>query len=181
MAHIVKCRACKQSFDTDKLSPDDWVENPKRFYFHKRCYQEFKNADNIDNAANMDKDGWFEKLKIYLYEDIKLDMNFAKVTRQWNRYTEPNSGMTPKGVVFALKYFYEVKHGDTKKADGGIGIVPSIYNEAIQYWINLENRKEDMVEAIVKDMEMRSARPVIVIKQKKPVKKDKSKWKLEDI
>ena len=36
MAHIVKCRACKQSFDTDKLSPDDWVENPKRFYFKTR-------------------------------------------------------------------------------------------------------------------------------------------------
>lgn len=181
MAHVVKCRACKQQFDTDKLSPDEWIENPKRFYYHKQCYQEWKNADDVGNSVNIDKDGWFEKLKVYLYEDIKMDINFAKLTRQWNTYTKPNSGMTPKGVVFAMRYFYDVRHGDIKKAEGGIGIVPSIYNEASEYWLNLESRKEGIVEAIVRDMEARASRPVIVIKQKKPQKKDKSKWKLEDI
>ena len=37
MAHIVKCRWCGVSFDTDILDSDKWIMANKRYYYHKDC------------------------------------------------------------------------------------------------------------------------------------------------
>jgi starvation-inducible outer membrane lipoprotein len=37
----------------------------------------------------------------------------------------------------ALAYFYEVKKNSTEKANGGIGIIPYVYNNAYNYYYNI--------------------------------------------
>lgn len=40
-------------------------------------------------------------------------------------------------MLKALKYFYEIKHNDVSKANGGIGILPYCYQDAYNYYFSL--------------------------------------------
>lgn len=63
-----------------------------------------------------------------------------------------------------MKYWFEVKHNDISKANGGIGIVPYIYNDAKNYyyaiWLAQEQNK-NKIETIgrPKEREVRIRRP----------------------
>ena len=54
-------------------------------------------------------------------------------------------------------------------------------NKPSIYWYDLETRKEGTIEAIIQQIKQRQSRPVQQIQQKDSVKKDKTKWSLEDI
>lgn len=182
MAHIVMCRACGQKFDTEQLSNDEWIMPKAKRYFHTRCYNDWRNNENNVRVTDKPNEWFFEHLKEYLYQDLKMSVDFSKLTSQWNHFLKSKSPqMTAKGIYFTMRYFYDIKHGDPEKAQGGIGIVPNIYKEATEYWANKEYEKEGTIAAILKQMEEREARPVIQITQKKKEKKDKSKWSLDDI
>jgi hypothetical protein len=43
---------------------------------------------------------------------------------------------TYSGIKRTLEYFYEVKKNSIEKANGGIGIVPWVYEEAKRYYYN---------------------------------------------
>ena len=176
MAHMVMCRLCKKRFDLDS---EEAMVVGIRSYYHKKCYEEWK--QNNSTKGNMSNDFWYEALIDYLYRDVKLgNMDFSKIGSQWRNFTKPDKGFTPKGIYFAIKYFYEIKHGDAEKASGGIGIVPSIYNQSAQYWIERENQKAGTIDAIVQQIHERAARPVERIKRvEKP--KNQPKWNLDDI
>jgi hypothetical protein len=60
--------------------------------------------------------------------------------------------MTNKGILFALKYFYEVKHGDWEKGHGGIGIIPFVYTDSCAYWSALERKTEGIIADIERQM-----------------------------
>lgn len=175
------CRVCKAKFDTEKLSKDEWVMPNPKFYYHRKCYEDWK--DNKDNLKASNKDGnfWYESLIDYLYKDIKMTINFSKLNKQWKTFTAPTKGMTPKGIYFSIRYYYDVLHGKPEKALGGIGIVSNIYNEAASYWIDLENKKEGTLEKIIAQIQNREARPVMKISSKKQKKEQKERWNLEDI
>lgn len=179
--HIVKCRICKQQFDTEKLAQTEWVMPNPRFYYHRNCYEDWKANKNNLKANGKDSDFWYESLIDYLYRDVKMSIDFMKIKSQWTNFTKPDKKMTPKGIYFAIRYYYDVMHGSTDKAMGGIGIVQSIYSDAAEYWIDLETRKTGTLDAIIEQIKQREARPVQTIHRKevKPVKK--SKWDLEDI
>ena len=70
--------------------------------------------------------------------------------------------------------------GNSEKSLGGIVIVPSIYNESAQYWIDRENKKAGTIDAIMQQIAERKARETVKI-VKPAKKKDKNKWSLEDI
>lgn len=180
MAHIVKCRICKQEFDTEKLAKEAWVLPSPRYYYHTNCYEDWKANRNNLRSGEKNESFWFEALVDYLYRDVKMSVDFPKLKSQWNNFLKPNRSMTPKGIFFTIKYYYDILHGDKAKALGGIGIVTSIYNQAAQYWTELEHRKIGTIEAIIEQIKSREQRPV----QKKIVKtesKDKSKFNLEEI
>lgn len=40
-------------------------------------------------------------------------------------------------MLKTLKYFFEVKGNNLEKANGGIGIVPFVYEDARRYWHDL--------------------------------------------
>lgn len=176
MAHIIQCRICKTRFDTEK---EEYVLVGQRSYYHKNCYENWiKNRNSAKSSG--DEQFWYESVIDYLYRDVKMSMNFTKIKSQWANFIKPDKKMTPKGIYFALKYYYEVAHGDKEKAQGGIGIVQNIYRDAAQYWTDLETRKEGTIDAIIEQIKAREARPVQII-TKKETKKDKSKFKLDEI
>lgn len=177
MAHEVMCRICKKRFDID--AEGGVVEN-KQSYYHKDCYREWRKGIS-DANADMDANSWYEALVDYLYRDIKMSVNFQKLVSQWNNFTKPGKNMTPKGIYFAMRYFYEVQKGDVEKAQGGIGIVPSIYSKSAEYWQNLETKRRGTIDAIVEQIRNRETRPIQTITRKEQTKKDKSKWSLDDI
>ena len=178
--HIVKCRICHQPFDTESLSEDEWVMPNPRCYYHKSCFEDWKaNKDNV-KASIKDADFWQECLIDYLYRDVQMEIDFVKFKSQWTNFIKPNK-YTPKGIYFAMRYYYDVLHGDPKKAQGGIGIINSIYNDAAQYWVDLENRRAGTIDAIIKQIEERKSRPVQKIVKTNSENKNKLKWKLEDV
>ena len=178
MAHIITCRICKKKFDIDA---EDYVLVGQKAYYHKACYDEWRGTKDHVTANNTDENFWYEAMVDYLYRDVKMgDMDFSKIRRQWGNFVKPSRGFTPKGVYFAIRYFYDVLHGDVQKAQGGIGIVSSIYNDSAEYWVKMENKKEGTLEAIIQQIRERNARPVIVVTRKKE-KKNKARWSLDDI
>jgi hypothetical protein len=44
---------------------------------------------------------------------------------------------TYSGIHRSLEYFYEVKGNSLDKANGGIGIVPFVYQDAYNYYYSL--------------------------------------------
>lgn len=177
MSHIIQCRLCKTKFDTEK---EDYVLVGKRSYYHKRCYEEWVEGRN-SAKTNGDEDFWKESLVDYLYRDVKMVMDFAKFDSQWRNFLKPDKKMTPKGIYFAIKYYYEILHGDKEKACGGIGIAQSVYSDAAQYWTDLEVRKAGTIEAIIEQIKARRARPTHKIVQHTVPKKEKNKFSLDDI
>lgn len=175
--HKVMCRLCKQYFDTET---EEAVVIGQKSYYHKTCYDEWKSERSGPNG-HMSEDFWYEAMIDYLYRDVKLGgMDFPKIMSQWKSFTGPKHSFTPKGIYFAIRYFYDVQHGDADKALGGIGIVPSIYNQSAQYWIERENKKVGTLEAIIEQIKQREVRPIREIKRFEK-KKPEPKFSLDDI
>ena len=63
------------------------------------------------------------------------DYVYAKIKKQIKDYVT-NHGYTYSGIHKALVYYYEVKGNkfDEGKAQGGIGIVPFVYQNAYNYY-----------------------------------------------
>ena len=181
MSHVVKCRLCKKTFDTDKLNQDDWIMPSAKYYYHTQCYEDWKVNKNNVKVTGRDTDFWYASLIDYLYRDIKMEVDFQKVASQWKNFNVPSKKMTPKGIYFAVRYYYDVLKGSIGKAQGGIGIVPNIYQEAAEYWTNLEIKKSGTIEQIIQQIEQRENRPVQQIIQRQTAPKKKIKWGLDDI
>ena len=176
MAHEVQCRLCKVRFDADK---EPFTLIGKKSYYHKKCYEAWVKNRNSATAV-LDDNFWYESVIDYLYRDIMMKMDFSKIESQWRAFTKPERKMTPKGIYFALRYYYEVQKGDKEKALGGIGIVANIYNDAAKYWVDLENRKAGTLEAIIEQIKSREVRPIQTFVRTEK-KKDKSKFSLNDV
>lgn len=176
MSHIIQCRLCKERFDTNK---EEYVLIGQKAYYHKKCYDDWVKNKNNAKTSN-EENFWKESVIDYLYRDVKIPINFAKLENQWANFIKPSKKMTPKGIYFAVKYYYDVKHGNKDKAADGIGIVPYIYQEAAQYWTDLEVKKQGTIESIIEQIKSRESRPVQYFTPKETKKEKKTKWNLED-
>lgn len=58
---------------------------------------------------------------------------YRKVVDQIKEYTD-GIGLTFDDIARILVYWYDVKKADPSRAGGGIGIVPHIYKEALEYY-----------------------------------------------
>lgn len=177
MAHEIQCRLCKVRFDTEK---EDFVLVGKKSYYHKKCYEDWLHGRNNVKTRG-DEDFWYESVVDYLYRDVHMSVNFSKLKNQWENFIKPERKMTPKGIYFAVRYYYDVIHGNKEKALGGIGIVPNVYKESAQYWTDLEIKKTGTLDAIIKQIKTRQNRDVKLITRKAPEKKDKARFSLDDV
>ena len=58
---------------------------------------------------------------------------YPKVKEQIQEYTQ-YIGLSFDDIAKVLVYWYDVKKSDPAKSGGGIGIVPHIYKEALEYY-----------------------------------------------
>lgn len=183
--NLVTCRFCGKK-DINRNTQEEgvvWCQTSPRFYYHIDCYE--KQLAGIEKKRKKEiteeqiPDAWLESVYYYLQQDLKIVCNYAKLYKEWKRLIQ--KGRTPKGIYFALKYFYDVKHGDTSKSGGSIGIVDYIYDEAKNYWENIEIRNNGIVDKLEQEAQKNKIKlSVAKIEYFSNKKKKQAKYTMED-
>lgn len=122
---IVKCLYCGVQFD--RLA-EPCVKIKTR-YAHEQCAKEHE-----EKIPQEKKDE--EALKDYIKEKFKENANWALINKQLKTYIS-SGDYTYKGILKTLQYWYDLKHNDISKAKGGLGIIPYVYGQALDYYYNL--------------------------------------------
>lgn len=138
----VKCYYCGEQVPTGER-----VKNDKGYNFHPNCLKEYDDRRNLFDYC------------CYIWG---LKAPGPVITRQAKQFKE--KGLTYKGMLLTLKYFYETQRNDRTKYKGKetIGIIPYVYDEAKSYYESLEKKKAELVnETVTQEIER------IVIKKKK--------------
>jgi len=128
--HIVKCPKCGKSFDTNI---EQAVKVSARRYGHATCYPDIK--DFVPLAATQE-DPDLTKLKKYIEQLFGKNANWAQINRQIKIYITDNN-YSYSGILKSLVYFYGIKGNSIEKANGALGIVPFIYQDAYNYYYDL--------------------------------------------
>ena len=150
--NLVTFRYCKKKdIDRNKQIKDiDWVNPSVNWFYHADCYKLKKEEElrkqNKTLHDSMEEPQWKESVYYFLKNDLKIVVDYERFSREWSRLI--NKGRTPKGIYFALKYFYEIKKHSTDKSNGSIGIVDYIYEESYKYWKERDSRVEGLISRI---------------------------------
>ena len=119
----VKCPYCNKYFHREM---EEFVQINKTRYAHKACYDR--------HTAEMTQE---ERDKTILVNFIKKLFNIdtipAKITKQMQDYHD-NKNYTYSGMYKSLVWFYQIKKNPIEKANGGIGIIPYVYEDARVYY-----------------------------------------------
>ena len=132
----VKCAYCQNSMskkDTDCIM----IGNNK--YVHKACQELEEKREKTDK----------EQLEDYIKELFNITYIDPRIRAQIKKYIE-EFNYSYSGIKKALIYHYEIKNGDKSKANGGIGIVPFVYENAYNYyyslWLAKQKNKDIKIE-----------------------------------
>ena len=158
MAKYVKCPYCDKQFDRDKV---EFVAIGRR-YAHKSCHEE---AEANKSQEEKDKD----KLENYIKKLFNTTTVSVRIQKQITQFRNEYN-FTYSGILKALIYFYEIKKNDLKKANGGIGIVPYVYNQAYEYyyalWVAQQKNEAKIISNYIPQVEEVKI-PIPVRKEKK--------------
>ncbi len=148
--HYVICKVCGKRFDRDVVQA---VKASARRYAHQTCLP----TGEIVPLPQVDSD--LVKLEEYIEKLLGKEYNRARVKKQIKDFIEENH-YSYSGILKSLVYFYEIKGNSIEKANGGIGIVPFVYNQARDYYYSLwvaQQQNQDKVfenkekEVIIKE------------------------------
>ena len=149
MAHYVTCAICRERFDRDKYPA---VLISSRRYAHATCAGTLSPEDE-----QKEKDR--KALENYIIKLFNLEHMDGRITLQIQKYLQDHPDYTYSGIRRTLEYFYEVKKNSLDKANGGIGIVPWVYEEAKRYYYNQwllsqKNAEKDIEQYVPKVREI---------------------------
>lgn len=144
MAHYVICSICKQRFDRDKVQA---VKTGARRYAHQRCCP----SGELVPLPEKEIDPDLIELENYIKKLLKEDFINARVRKQIKDFQQ-EYGYSYSGMLKSLIYFYEVKGNSTEKANGGIGIIPFVYKDAYNYYLDLFLAKQKNQEKNIKEI-----------------------------
>lgn len=175
------CRLCKKHFDREIEKENEyWVMPSRNYYYHKDCYDNWQTRCH-DLTSQLDEQKWKLSIYDYLAYDLKVKYDFLKCQTQMENFVKKYK-YTYKGMLFALKYYYEVEKGDWTKSGDGVGILPYIYDRACSYWEEKYLEDNKIIENIEKQILERLARPKTVVYKPKQAKSNKLKtYNFEDI
>lgn len=130
MAYQVKCPICGERFYREE---EEYVQEGRRYY-HKKCYTAMKNSQDANSLIYKDK----------LYDVIKIIFNIKyptpRILSQIKKFK--SQGYSYLGMWKTLEYFFILNNNSVKKAYGGVGIIPHVYDEASSYFAKIKNSKE---------------------------------------
>lgn len=118
----VKCPICGEQFYRE----DTPFLHIKNRYYHKSCYE-------AAEAQKTEEEKEYELLVEYIKRLFNISTLTVKINRQIKDYKE-NKGYSYKGIRKTLQYWFDIKGNSLEKANGGIGIVPYCYEQAVTYW-----------------------------------------------
>ena len=122
----VKCLYCGKLLERDS---DDCVKVNSRRYAHKEC------AD-IYQTSLVQEDADKKALKEYICKMFGITEVSQKIEKQIEKY-HTEYKYTYSGMLKALIYHYEIQHNDIAAANGGVGILPYVYNQALEYYYEI--------------------------------------------
>jgi hypothetical protein len=146
----VICPYCNVTFDANS---EEYVMIGRR-YAHKRCYE---HRDPEIEA----KDDFYQ----YIKEIYGPKYDYQKIERQRLNFVKKNE-YTTRGILNALKYWFDVKGNDTSKTNGGIGIVPYIYEEAQEYMAFISSQQKKKIVPVA-ELESFTIKKVVKGRKKK--------------
>lgn len=158
MAHKCKCKYCEKEFDRDK---EPFVQISARRYAHKSCAEEHE-----QNKTQEERDQ--EALEKYIMQLFDEPFVNARIKKQIKEYQE-QYGYTYSGMLKTLVWWFEVKGNSIEKANGGIGIIPYVYQNACDYYYSLylaklANEEKDVVQYLPQIREIEIESPRVYIK-----------------
>lgn len=124
--HIVTCVYCKEKFDRDKVST---TQISARRYAHKDCADKYK-VEKTQEEIDLEQ---LEKYIMNLFNEPYINVKIRKQLKDYRKEYK----YTYSGMLKTLTYWYEVKGNSIEKANGGIGIIPYVYDSACQYYYSL--------------------------------------------
>ena len=149
---MVKCLYCGEQFDR---ASEPCVKIGRR-YAHKKCSD---SQSEEDKKEQKDKSDFFEYVKTVYGSDY----NYISIQKQAENYIKQYN-FTYSGMLKSLKWFYEIKHADKESANGRIGIIPYIYEDAKKYYYELflaQQRNKDVKGYCLQTKEIVIASPRI--------------------
>lgn len=132
MPKLAKCLYCEETFDRNK----EPFQPVGRRYAHQKCY----------DLYYTEEDYYKEEIYKFIKRIFGPNYKYAVIERQRVKFLK--EGLTNKGIYYALKYHFEVKNGSVEKSEGRIGIVPYLYEEALEYYKNIDDLSKKFVKSI---------------------------------
>ncbi len=195
-----KCPYCKITFELSKDAEENerlYIKGDKKGYYtnryyHKKCYELALNTPKEEwlpdlelNSRKTEDEIELEKWFINIYDlftlDLKSTVDAARIKLQMKKIKTEHTNWTYKGMYFALRYHFLNKGGKVEKSNGGIGIVPFIYEEARAFWYAANVQHTNIVNEIEKQINERANRQERTFVKKKRGRKERTKYSLEDI
>ena len=157
-ANMVKCMICGEL--VDKTNPE-CVKATSTSYAHRNCLEQEPEL--------------LERTKFYDYVSqlFGTKYNHLSTMKLAERYMREHPDWTWSGMHKAMWFFYEKKHGDKSKANGTIGILPYIYQQAYSYFFELflaEEAANSLDEEAIKT----TTRKMVIKEPIKPTTKRKA-------
>lgn len=147
---LVKCPYCGQKFNRNEV---EFVQEGRR-YAHKACAEAHQQAMTQEEK---DIDDLYQYCKKIFGKSLDY-MACKRMADKWHK----DENMTYSGMRKTLQYCYEIKKMSMDKANGRIGIIPFMYNEAKEYWRKVDQAQKanaDKVLAQVETVEVTIPRP----------------------
>lgn len=151
---LVKCRICGKMIDR---SVEKYVDHSP-WFAHEECYNKRE-----QEKSQEEKD--LEALMQYCKELYGKDFDYARTLRLAKSYHEKME-LTYTGMQKTLEYVYKVKHLSLEKGKGSIGIVPSLYGEALRYYFSIWEANQNTQPKILEPYEPKTVEIVIPIPQR---------------
>ena len=138
--HMVKCFYCGQQFDASR---EPFVMAKARRYAHKSCAENYQSSLTQEQKDRQELENY---IKI-LFHTTSIS---TKIEKQIEKYISENH-YSYSGIQRSLFYFYEIKKNSLDKANGGIGIVPYIYQEAYNYYYTIWLAQQQNQDKVIQD------------------------------
>ena len=155
--HPVKCFYCGQIFDSNS---EPFMKPRTNRYAHVACHEKYD-----ANKSQEERD--YDMLIDYIKHLFGPNPN-PRIWKQLKEYKTVNN-YSYSGILKTLQWWYEIQHHDIDQSNGGIGIVPYIYDQACKYYYALylaavANEDKDVEHFQVKVKEFSIEPPVRIVK-----------------
>lgn len=145
LGRLVKCAFCGRQVDKD-VSVRYRDKN-----YHSDCAEEAKNRDELGQ---------------YIVDLFHLKAPGPRNYAMIKKFYEENH-FTYKGMLYSLKYFYEIKNNPIDKANQSIGIIPWVYEEAKEYFERIVNKTNTLTKIVSEQMEKEEPSVEIKVNKRK--------------